>query len=357
MIESLCTFLLLLIAKVSANCQLDAGQISGTNRIFAVRSGSQLYPLRVDVVPTHQTLDMICDSQNVVQVTCQQTGQFAPQLPLADCSNPIKATVEAIVDNTCSYTMYRVGYKLSQEVFLELYRSCYDPSTQTAHFVLYQAYPHNLGSRPDQAFTTDGVITGADAASFQAKNIYQRFEELLGPQQSYISSARDLVFDRGHLAPSAIFGFEQYQRITFKYINAVPQFAGNNRGNWKVNENWVQKQLSDGNFAEFKICTGALDVLQLKDTSGQLKSIYLNGDYGNPVPKWLWKIVNDGAGSRFAFLTYNNIYDTVAPTPICQQIPCPSSLTFNPDPNMGSSFCCDPSDFITRNIPHLTNVC
>jgi len=108
------------------------------------------------VVATDQVLDMICDSQNVVQTTCQATGNFEPALDaLGDCSKPIKATVEEITDNTCSYNMYRVGYKMSNVEFLELYRSCYDTNHQAAHFVIHQTYPNNVGkSRKLNIFST-----------------------------------------------------------------------------------------------------------------------------------------------------------------------------------------------------------
>ncbi|EDV91075.1 GH16212 [Drosophila grimshawi] len=255
--------------------------------------------------------------------------------------------------------MYRVGYKLSDTQFLELYRSCYDVPNQTAHFVIHLAYPiTSPAPRPDQSFTSDGVISGAAAAFFQAKNIYATFKETLGPNQNFVTSARDLVFDRGHLAASADFGFESYMRLSFKYLNVVAQFGSINRSNWKTLETWIRNQLNDGNFEVLKICTGGFGVLELPHSiTGELKPIYLNAPSSNPVPKWLFKTVNDGDGTRYAFLTYNNIHDASIPTPNCQQVACPATLQFVDTKEAGLSFCCDPIDFLTTNVPHLANVC
>lgn len=365
-------------ARAGADCHLGAEEISQTNRVFAFRGDDQLYPLRLDVVRTHQTLEMFCSNRDVVHTTCQQNGRLKPPLPLSDCSNPPKSTVEVVSDESCPHTMYRVGYKLNDQQFLELYRSCYDPGNQTAHFVKHLVYPSMLSrlkwwttnavtsqiftipadiARPEQAFTTDGVISSAGSASFQAKHIYSRFQELLGSHQTFVSSRRELVFDRGHLAPSVDFGFEQYMRQTFKYINVVAQFRRINRSNWKTIENWIRKQLNIGFYPALQVCTGALGVLQLPDSRGDLKAIYLGAKRSNPIPKWLFKIVSDGAGTHLAFLTYNNIHDIETLSPNCRQVSCPFSLQLIPNREAGLSFCCDPIDFIRRNVPHLANVC
>ncbi|EDV91076.1 GH17237 [Drosophila grimshawi] len=302
---------------------------------------------------------MICSASNVVETRCQQNNEMSPKLPLTDCSNPPKGIVEVVPDGICPCTMHRVGYKLSDTQFLELYRSCYNVTSQTAHFVIHLAYPSTLPApRPSQCFTSDRVISGAAADFFKAKKIHKTFKETLGPNQKFVTSDSDLVFDRGHLAPSCDFGFESYMRLSFKNVNVVAQFRGINRSNWKTLETWIRNQLNNGIFQVLKICTGGLGVLELPHSiTGELMPIYLNAPSSNPVPKWLFKTVNDGAGTRYAFLTYNNIHDATIPTPNCQQVACPALLKFQSTKAPGNSFCCDPIDFLNKNLPHLANVC
>ncbi|EDV91074.1 GH16223 [Drosophila grimshawi] len=302
---------------------------------------------------------MICNISDVEYTTCQQNGDMSPPLPITDCSKLMKGIVEVVSDEICPFTMYRVGYKLSNELFLELYRSCYDVPNQTAHFVIHQAYPiTSPAPRPDQSFTTDGVITGAMAATFQASSIFETFKTLLGSNQNYIASPSDIVFNRGHLVPSADFGFDSQMRLTFKYLNVVAQFGSINRGNWKTLETWIRNQLNNGNFEVLNICTGGFGVLQLPHSiTGELISIYLNPPSGNAVPEWLFKTVCDGNNNSYAFLTYNNIFNLTKPTPNCQQVACPATLQFVDTKEAGFSFCCDLNDFLTKNVPHLANVC
>ncbi|XP_030370973.1 uncharacterized protein LOC115621457 [Scaptodrosophila lebanonensis] len=347
------------LGYAQADCQLSADQISQTNRIFAFRVGNQYYPLRLDVVRVDQTLDMICDAKNVVQTKCQANGNFTLSLPMVDCNKPVRASVEAIPDRSCPHTMYRVGHDLGDEGFLDVYRSCYDVSNATAHYTIHVIYPYKLNAnRPGQGFTTDGVITGATAATFEAKSIYARFKELFGSDQTYIKSARDQVFDRGHLAPSADYVFEQNMRQTFKYINVVAKFRTINRSNWKTIENWVRNLLTDGGYEALQVCTGGLDVLQLPSSNGQLKSVYLGPGRVNPVPKWLFKIVSDGEESLYAILTYNNVHNSSAPLPPhCQRVQCPQTLAVQDTKEAGFTFCCEPNSFINKNVPHLAGVC
>lgn len=137
------------VARVGADCQLGAADVSQTNRLFAFSANNQIYPLRLDVVRSHQKLDMLCSYQDIVYTTCQPSGQFKPALPaLRNCSSSQKETVEVVVDSHCPHTTYRVGYKLNDEQFLEIYRSCFDAVNQRAHFVKHLAYPIKLSKYP-----------------------------------------------------------------------------------------------------------------------------------------------------------------------------------------------------------------
>ncbi|KAI8044218.1 hypothetical protein M5D96_000369, partial [Drosophila gunungcola] len=200
--------------------------------------------------------------------------------------------------------------------------------------------------RPPTAFDQDGLISAADAASFQLSSIYNRFVYLFGSGQPYIASPQSLSFDRGHLTPVADYTFPNVLRQTNKYLNVVPQFYSINRSNWKIVENWVRDQKQVLN-----VCTGALGVLELGNTQ-----IYL-APGKNPVPRWTYKIVHRAnTNQKYVILTSNNGWETQMPNPasVCRVIACPSSLK---PTGTGFTFCCDPIDFINRNVPNLRGSC
>jgi len=200
-------------------------------------------------------------------------------------------------------------------------------------------------------FDKDGIITPADEATFQMNSIYNRFEYLFGSGQTYVPSSRSLSFDRGHLTPVADYSFPKILRQTNKYLNVVPQYYSINRSNWKIVENWVRGQKDVLN-----VCTGALGVLDLLNRNQQSVSIYLAPNK-NPVPRWTYKIIRSlTTGIKYVILTSNNGWETQQPNPasVCKVTACPR--TFNPT-GTGYTFCCDPIDFIRRNVPNLAGVC
>ncbi|XP_034665105.1 uncharacterized protein LOC117899297 [Drosophila subobscura] len=160
---------------------------------------------------------------------CQPNGNFRPVLPTTLCPNPLKAVVEEIPDPSCPHKMYRVGYSPQHPpVFFEVYRSCYDVDTMTAHFSIHLVHNKRLVvPRPEQGFTSDRIFPAADAVSFQNRIINQRFVDIFGTQQTYMPQ-NELIFARGHLAPVGDFVFEKDIRLTSKYINVVAQFASIN---------------------------------------------------------------------------------------------------------------------------------
>ncbi|XP_034486369.1 uncharacterized protein LOC117790871 [Drosophila innubila] len=366
MIESVCCFLLLLIAKVNANCELDSCDLKRTGHLFVKTTGNERSLLRTNLIQANEKFEMICGQVAPVVITCKADGEFTPPLPRRKCPNPIQATVEKVTDSICRDSMYRVGYKMNSNKFLELYRSCYNEAKIQANYVIYDSHPHTLGGDSKPEFSRDGVISGAAAVSFKNTNVYDRFEKLVGPKQSYVTS-NAIAFDRGHLAPAADFGFDKYVKLTYKYINVVPQFCGINRSNVKNIEKWIQDQRKKIGEA-YRVCVGGLDVLQLMDKSSNLKEIFLfevvqiNNEQtirhdANPVPKWLFKIISNSIGPNYAFLTYNNRHDTADPTPNCKTVDCPVDLTLTKTKTSGLSFCCDQDDFIDRNVPHLKSKC
>lgn len=196
-------------------------------------------------------------------------------------------------------------------------------------------------------FTTDRIITVRDAASYQAKSIFQRFKNLLGSQQNYLTSESAIVIDRGHLVPSGDFIFESNMIATFKYINLIPQFSTINRGNWKSVENYIRKLIDET--GKGRITTGAFGILALKDQNQNQVPIYLQDNNKNPIPKWIFKMFSNDIES-VVFLTYNNIFDLNRPSADCRTTSCPINLKNSPE--SGFTFCCDPDDFVKNVLPN-----
>ncbi|KAH8312642.1 hypothetical protein KR044_011835, partial [Drosophila immigrans] len=339
-------FRLIVVARIEANCLVSDADILATNRIFAKPVGSQLELLRNNVVPIGTRLRLLCSASDFVDSTCRANRRFVPTLPSGNCTRKPETIVELVEDDKCRFSMFRVGYKLNANQFLEIYRSCYDTTTQRSLFSIHELHRHNLNPPRGGCWrVTDVVVT---IPSYLAKNIYARFNEIFNGQQSYITGPRrPYKFNRGHLAPSADFGFCDQMRATFRYINAVAQFAQVNDSNWKRVENWVRFMRDQ--FGKITVCTGSIGVLQLDDRSGNPKDIYLvRGDL-NPVPEWTYKIIKSHTNRNihYAVITYNHAENPAQPAPLCNPIPCRNlGLEFNAAPNSGYSFCCDGNDFI-----------
>ncbi|XP_017062520.1 uncharacterized protein LOC108102280 [Drosophila ficusphila] len=340
--------LFLFSGDVQGDCQLRLAD-TWTDRIFAYYGKNGYELLLTDRLGTYQQISLLCGGNEAVfTTTCQWNGRLYPDLPKKNCTVAIPASVETSRDSTCGATMYHVGFWF-KKTFLELYRNCYDGATMTAYFSIAKVYPTYLSSiRPPTAFDRDGIISPADEATFQQKNIYNRFETLLGPKQNYILSANSLSFDRGHLTPVADFTFPTVMRATNKYLNVVPQYYSFNRGNWKTVEAWVRDQHQIQN-----VCTGALGVLELNNKQNLRTPIYL-APKKNPVPRWLYKIVHNFSTKRkTVIVTSNNGWDT-NPFSFCRVVTCPPSLHAS---GTGFTFCCDPNHFINTYVPNLANVC
>ncbi|XP_017031281.2 uncharacterized protein [Drosophila kikkawai] len=347
--------LLLVVGNVWTYCQLSKAN-TWTDRTFAQNVNNRFELLLTDRLQPNQLLYLLCGGgQAIFSTTCLSSGILYPPLPTTNCTVALAPAVEAVRDPSCPHTMYRVGFTYQQQ-FLEIYRSCYQASTMTAYFSITKVYPTYLNSdSPPPTFDRDGLISPADAATFQRSSVFNRFEAILGPHQNYVPTAQTPSFDRGHLSPAGDHTFPRNLRQTNKYLNVVAQHQNINRSNWKIVENWVHRLFSEHQFDVLKVCTGTLDVLELNNIRSQPRQVFLAPNK-NPVPKWMYKIVSHLSGYKVVVLTYNNGWanQSLNPSSVCQMVNCPRSL--NPNGN-GFTFCCDPAHFISHNVPKLTGVC
>ncbi|KAH8371662.1 hypothetical protein KR093_008399, partial [Drosophila rubida] len=327
------------------DCLISKSMVEGTNRVFTYRDADGAYQLlRTESVPSGLTLHMLCSGGDVIETQCQDNKQFTQSLPMS-CPNPMKPTAKPVRDSECPAQLYAIGYQIDGGQ-LELFRSCYDAKYGRVLYaesdVYYKSYFPRRPGRVD--FTTDELVTPAEANSYSKSNIYNAFSASLGSDQQYLSSATELVINRGHLVASADFLFVDQMTSTFRCINFVPQCKSINDGNWEKIERWVRAQIPES--SSFHIKTGGLDVLSLADGNGNDCQIYLYCSKV-PVPLWIYKVVRDCPSGRllYVFLSFNSVFHSAAPPApaFCQTLTCPVSLRQNSQD--GYIFCCDPASF------------
>ncbi|KAH8394731.1 hypothetical protein KR222_002831, partial [Zaprionus bogoriensis] len=330
---------------VRADCYISKEMVERTNRIFTYCDASGRYQLlRTETVPRGMTLHMVCTPGDVLETQCQASGCFEPALPMS-CGNPMRATPVRVADSDCPQQMYAVGYGIDGR-HLELFRACYDERRASVLYAQSEVYHKSyFAKRPSvDGFTTDGIVTPAQAAAYMKHNLYNAFCSILGQTQRYLPSARELVINRGHLVASADFLFVDQMVSTFRYLNVVPQFKSINDGNWEKIERWLRDQVPPS--SHLRIKTGGIDVLRLRDESGGVCCVYLAAGDRLPVPQWTYKLVRDATGRGiYAFLTFNSIFERQRPsTPdFCRPVACPLSLPDNAD--AGFTYCCEPASF------------
>ncbi|XP_062125873.1 LOW QUALITY PROTEIN: uncharacterized protein LOC133838702 [Drosophila sulfurigaster albostrigata] len=260
--------------------------------------------------------------------------------------------------------MFLVGFKLNKDQFLEVYRTCYNQSSQTALFSIHEIEPRSAtATRTGEWAKTKVVIT---ERVWKPEEIYLTFN-LLGNDQSYvrdpktITEGKNYVFARGHLAPSADFVFCSEKRASFKLFNAVPQYDKINSGIWCNSvEKWVRE--STLLYGKLKVCTGGLGVLQLKhSTAPTMIDVYLGANKRTPIPKWTYKIIKSYTNPKFHFavVTLNSVSDVRVTSPCPFRLPkfCRGLKIDNTDLQSGQTFCCSAKDFIDEHVSHLKGVC
>lgn len=77
-------------------------------------------------------------------------------------------------------------------------------------------------------------------SSFHSPGIHRQ-----GTNNAYANNLEKI--QKGHLVPASTYSFDCLSMVsTFRYTNAVPQYAKFNMGRWKDYEDWVRKFAKDG---------------------------------------------------------------------------------------------------------------
>ncbi|XP_034115201.1 uncharacterized protein LOC117575195 isoform X1 [Drosophila albomicans] len=411
MLKKLSIFFMLLIFEVNAQCVIEREYLRSSNRVFTIKTGNDFKMLRTNVVPVGTTLRIFCSPNNFVDTTCTRSqasstmmqankkqkanngqatvfypalqrqscdgasnaecdpeaDEFDTELPNVKTKKIFRSSHKEIKDDSCPAPakMFLVGFKLNEDQFLEVYRTCYDQSSQTALFSIHEIEPKSeIAPRTGDWAKTNVVIT---KRVWKPEEIYLTFKSLLGNDQSYVQDPKTIikgikyVFARGHLAPSADFVFCSEKRASFKLFNAVPQYATVNGGNWLHSvEKWVRE--STLLYGKLKVCTGGLGVLQLEHSvTSTMTDIYLGTNERTPIPKWTYKIIKSYTHPKFHFavVTLNSVSDVTVTSPCPYRPPrfCRGLKIDNTVLESGQTFCCRATDFIEEHVSHLRGVC
>ncbi|XP_039491604.1 uncharacterized protein LOC120451749 [Drosophila santomea] len=354
------------VGSVQPRCLIDLAHLQGNNVYLSNHNG--VYDIqRSDIVEIGHSVHLLCNGGQILGVfECKPNSVFSPALSSAACVPPEPAVV-VVSDTSCSSPrkMYAVGFIFNGRL-LELYRNCFDHNSLEFQHSIYMAYRYvNTAPRPHPTWQSDQLSGGFDNA-YEGKATQACLLTNLGAAQPQCK------FDRGHMTPASAFISKSLKETTFRYLNAIPQYGGVNRGKWKTVETWVNNMVRGMHdqtiinniritrtYDVLKVCIGALGVHRLKhNRSNNMIPIYLLDNNKIPVPEWMYKIVSHLSGDKWVMLTYN---DRISPSAnaikaICEEIPCHPGLQFTTKLS-GRTVCCEPYSFITNNVPHLTGVC
>lgn len=176
---------------------------------------------------------------------------------------------------------------------------------QNDHVVSYVSV--NVKESGRREFKTTGLPSNARPSdAYKKATQINHFNDLIGTAQTQVYFASSSYLARGHLTPDADFVFPSAQWSTYFYINTCPQFQSVNAGNWLRVESLARK-LAQHYDVEMEIFTGVYDTLELENSFGNLKSMYLTVDEKYQVPKWMWKIIkNTATNSAIVMITLND---------------------------------------------------
>jgi len=229
---------------------------------------------------------------------------------------------------------------LADKVSKVVFETCFDPSTLRsvwAKNVIYNeiANRETGSSEMPSSFNPDDFFSDFDVNKAYYK-VQQRdaLADILGSidlANKYINVEKgELYMSRGHLAPKADFIYTSWQRSTYRYINAAPQWQSFNGGNWNSLESAVRSifELIQFSIPYVEVYTGTHGVLELKDVNNNPTEIWFSGgapDKRLPVPKFYWKVVYEPSTKLgVALIGINNPHMTTEEIPsykICQEIP------------------------------------
>lgn len=129
---------------MGGDCLLQDYQIRNEWRLAVLYDNENLQLLRERIVRNGSVLHMVCNSNDITEVTCEN-GKFNPSLPLSLCEYRMLPQLK--LENNkklCPYNLYRLGFEIhcqNRDYFFETYKACFDFENKRAVFTINEAYP------------------------------------------------------------------------------------------------------------------------------------------------------------------------------------------------------------------------
>lgn len=126
------------------NCHLSLYHLRDEWRVILKYDQENLTLLREPIVQNGTILYMVCNSDDITEITCIN-GEFNPPLPLEICHQHLRPQLKLEHDRgLCAYNLYRLGYQIqcnNNNYFFETYKVCFDYEHKRAVFTINEAYP------------------------------------------------------------------------------------------------------------------------------------------------------------------------------------------------------------------------
>lgn len=298
------------------------------------------------------------------------------------------------------YQYFAIGFKVDTHNFLPVIQGWTDPNAMSTLWVR-SIVPYKQGGRQSRLKTTGLIfdrtgccndervnLNGAYGYSNQKASFRRNFQCAADETCTYVVEKMH-YFNRGHLTPQEYFIYQAERRLTFAYLNVVPQWNTINAENWKAIETYV-RTLATQKKADLDVFTGVYDSLHLIDTPPKSEPVTCQHSLLKivelivwnrqqlvttarlKVPKYFWKIiVNRETKRSIAIVCVNDRHiektfeklndDTYPAFHLCRnpKFREPSwQLPRSWDPKnvaKGYSYVCPASEFLD-NVPRLPQI-
>ncbi|XP_060531504.1 uncharacterized protein LOC132705090 [Cylas formicarius] len=266
-----------------------------------------------------------------------------------------------------------IGYDLGGDWFVTQIRVCFDNVNLTpvySHYTLKGTIAYRDSTVANPFFRDTGFYTTSRniAELYRRDSIRNAINTLVGlspSSEKYVERRGDLFVNRGHLAAKGDFVYAFEQLATFNYVNAAPQWASFNGGNWN------EVEISVRNYAsrlgdDLEIYTGVYGTTSLPhETHGRNVGLYLDINSGHvmPIPELFWKVIyNPKTKQGIVVIGLNNPYETsLSNSIICPDVSAKitwfsSNLSRNQrNVTLGYIYACTVADFtkVVNSAPNL----
>ncbi|XP_043251634.1 uncharacterized protein LOC122396923 [Colletes gigas] len=264
----------------------------------------------IQVVPDRKEAVATCISDTIFSV-----NRIPRTFSSLTCRTNLQVTVRSL-QKLClnQYRSMEIGFQLNDR-FLQTIELCRNDNTYETYYTKFKmsnkhgnvqtGYPRPRNWR--------------DANYFAGLNMERLYNwrvqiEIIGRilqseeiAKKYINQGQFL--SRGHISAKSDFIYGSQQNATFSYLNAAPQWASFNGGNWMYLEVGVQNFTRQSS-RDIEVYTGVHGQMTMADKNGQQQTIQLaepGTEKTLTVPKFFWKVIYDPVSKKgTAFVGLND---------------------------------------------------